>query len=308
MSYRTKDKSKGNWGLYKIIILFAIGFGITIFISIMFENVPKNYETVTKDFKYGVILVTKEKTFTIPVWNTLIDAKSTITVYFYPNVTGVYIESVRLSSPSDSILDYDENFTHNKTLPQLSKYILEISASHKGEIINSSEIYNIDIHYFKGNNYKLPQYYNIGLHSFKDKGNNSTLSHYDISFPWNIKTKDMTSITYFWIVLIGVVTGRLITIVQKHTGTIDLDRQDILWIILGIITGVFAFTGFINEIKFSSNIVINIITALVFGLGTEKILEVARRFPKEDNTQGGGKQDRGTQGGGTQVGAMRFVL
>jgi hypothetical protein len=42
-------------------------------------------------------------------------------------------------------------------------------------------------------------------------GDTTRLNHTSISYPWPIKTMDLSTLTYFWIVLIGVIVGRTTT-------------------------------------------------------------------------------------------------
>jgi hypothetical protein len=116
---------------------------------------------------------------------------------------------------------------------------------------------------------------------------NSTgqLNQLPLQFVWPIKMLDLDLVSYFWIVLIGVITSRALTLFKKQSAeerraVVQLEIKDYIWIIFSFIIGILIFSSFKNQIDLTSDIIINISLAFGFGFGFEKVLEVGEDFAK----------------------------
>lgn len=94
---------------------------------------------------------------------------------------------------------------------------------------------------------------------------------------------DLDLVSYFWIVLIGVITSRALTLFKAQQGQrafVQLQIKDYIWIVFSFIIGILIFSSFKNQIDLTSDIIINISLAFGFGFGFEKVLEVGEDFAK----------------------------
>jgi hypothetical protein len=102
-------------------------------------------------------------------------------------------------------------------------------------------------------------------------------SQYDSwTFNWPIKTMDLTTLTYFWIVLIVVILSKLSTriIDEKTKNPIAfLSNYDFLWIGIGAIIAVLIFSSYQQLVHLTGNILYNISLAFAFGFGFDKVLQ-----------------------------------
>ena len=111
-----------------------------------------------------------------------------------------------------------------------------------------------------------------------------------VPFEWTIISKDLTWLGYFWIVLAGVVASRLISFVVD-TGAnepLNIDRREAVWLVYTFVIAVLAFASFKDEILGLDSIMFGVITAFVFGFGSDKVLELARAFPRTSQTTSSG--------------------
>lgn len=100
-----------------------------------------------------------------------------------------------------------------------------------------------------------------------------------IPFPWNIKEQDMALMTYFWIVLAGVLSSTAISMlsIAPEGQAVEMRRSDAIWIALSFIIALAIFSGF-NDVKITNYIIFNIGLAFGFGFGSDRILSLAKRF------------------------------
>ncbi|MPZ08390.1 MAG: hypothetical protein GEU26_18580 [Nitrososphaeraceae archaeon] len=164
-------------------------------LSVGFEYVPKNdLETIYYPNEKMTVLVTRDSTILIPFRNVLDPVMSPIKVTVDYEDPVRNIRSVKLSTTTDSVLSYYgdfKNFSNKDTSPVL--YKMNVSARHDLTSENTSSLYTIDIFYTN------------------QTGDQESLDHTGISFTWPIKTMNLSALTYFWILLIGVIVGRATT-------------------------------------------------------------------------------------------------
>ncbi|MDQ3836167.1 MAG: hypothetical protein M3270_04445 [Thermoproteota archaeon] len=107
----------------------------------------------------------------------------------------------------------------------------------------------------------------------------------------------MSIFSYFWIVLVGVIVSRVLSLVldkleRIQTAQTDQDKvklkgepiilnnNDYVWIAFSFIIAILIFTSFTPQVQvnLTTSIITNISLAFAFGFGFDKVLEVAKRF------------------------------
>jgi hypothetical protein len=282
---------------FNTVIIFSVILGMTaifIYSSVIVESVPISYSVEKYDGPNNVsIAIDKESTVSIPLRNAppFPPRSTTINATIYHNMHTTTIQAVKLSS-ANSILSYSPNFrlvnksNFTKDI-QIEHYEIIANAAHNLQIKNTTATYMIKILYFVDTN-TMPQEWSV---------------HFDLS----TNVEDMSIFSYFWIVLIGVMSSRLLSLVldkaegddAKRTGGnasstlprgmlpqvhneepsfIKLTINDYIWIIFSFIIAILVFSSFGTKLQLTSNIVANISLAFGFGFGFDKVLEVAKRF------------------------------
>jgi hypothetical protein len=264
------------------IIIFTLLMGLSAiltYISVIVETVPVNHFVEKVDGKNMSIIIDREPTILIPLKTvTPFPPRSTVIQVGISHNVNNTIDTVKLST-TDSILSYPAKFKFvNSTLMDVSRrdnYTMEAYANHNLEIGNTTNEYTIDVIY--------------------SNLTTNTPQKWSVPFGWSIKTMNMSIFSYFWIVLIGVLVSRLLSLVldklEKIQQTQDpvlknkiqsqqivLDINDYIWITFSFIIAILIFSSFNEQIELTTNIVFNISLAFGFGFGFDKVLEVAKRF------------------------------
>jgi hypothetical protein len=264
-----------------VIIIFSVIIGLAAiftYVSVIVEDVPINHFVDKAETRNMSIFIDREPIVLVPLKNVVPFPPHTtniyVTLYHNPNIK---IDAVKLST-TDSILSYPAKFesvnsTSEKRL-QRDNYKLEANANHNLEISNTTKPYSIDVILYNGTS-TIPQ-------------------KWSVPFNWTIKTMNMSIFSYFWIVLIGVLVSRLLSLVLDKLEEIQktptaqqqaikdkpivLNINDYVWITFSFIIAILIFSSFSTQVDLTTNIVINISLAFGFGFGFDKVLEVAKRF------------------------------
>jgi hypothetical protein len=272
-----------------VIITFVIILGLLVFttyVSVSTQIFPINSIQSQFDLRGMTIILNREPTVMIPLYSapgfTPRDTAITTTIYHNPDDI---IKEVKLSASSDSILSFEPNFKKindstkvNNT--EIDKYQLQAKAQHNLMVNNYTKPYSMDILYFN----KTAQ-----------------LNDLPFTFDWPAKTADLSPFSYFWIVLIGVMVSRLLSLILDKidkakqvveadtTGKnlqqaleeqkpISLTVNDTIWIAFSFIIALLIFSSFSGQVHLTTNILTNVTLAFGFGFGFDKVLEVAKRF------------------------------
>jgi hypothetical protein len=114
--------------------------------------------------------------------------------------------------------------------------------------------------------------------------------HNPVPFQWTVRMTDLSLTTYFWIIMIGVVTSRFMSLILDKTeghpkdGKNDKRFQIIEWrdglgILFSFIIALILFSSFKQQLSSLTTMVLfNISIAFAFGFGFDKTLEVVPRF------------------------------
>jgi hypothetical protein len=258
--------------LAPIIILAAVGLIAVISLTEMEQYVPVSdrEEDSNPNSNLSIRLI-RDSTILIPFRSVFpqfaVKPNLTAVIEFRPPI--INITNVKLTGPTNTILTYHGDFINtkflpaykNKTLPAWqSTWAFKVSAQHDMTVDNSSNVYNLDISYINSTDWKS--------------------NHVSVAFAWPIKTLNLSNLTYFWIVLIGVIVSKLSSdfLERPH----QLDNQSLLRLYLGIgfsaIIALLIFANFQREVKMTGDILINISLAFGFGFGFDKVLEAGQKY------------------------------
>jgi hypothetical protein len=256
-----------NHSLIKNVVWLFLGSGIALIIAIIitltYQYIPSNQipEEFNPQDSPFVATVTRDSTILVPLRNILTPINASIEANIYHKNPNNTIQNVKLFS-SDSVLTFKPDFLKVGEYKNGEIWKNNISVRHDLSVSNTSKIYQIRISYL-----------------------NSTgqLNQLPLQFEWPIKMLDLDLVSYFWIVLIGVITSRALTLFRtQKTAFVQLQIKDYIWIVFSFIIGILIFSSFKNQIDPTSDIIINISLAFGFGFGFEKVLEVGEDFVKPE--------------------------
>lgn len=271
-----------------VIITFTVILSllvVTTYVSVSLQDFPINSRQSSHDLAPMNIVLNREPAVMIPLYSApgfpprLTSIRATI--YHNPDDA---IKEVKLSASSDSILSFDPNFkaVDDSTLinhTKIDRYQLQANVRHNLIINNYTQPYTMDILYFN----KTGQ-----------------LNDLSFTFDWPAKTMDLSLFSYFWIVLIGVMVSRLMSLILNKLraarnevnrdqtknfrqevikqSPVSLDVNDGIWIAFSFIIALLIFSSFRSQVQPTTNILTNITLAFGFGFGFDKVLEVAKGF------------------------------
>jgi hypothetical protein len=255
--------------LIQSVVWLFLGSGIALVIAIVitltYQYIPNNQipEEFNQQGSPFAITVTRDSTILVPLRNILTPINASVEANIYhkiPNNTNTIL-NVKLFS-ADSVLTFKPNFSKIGDYENGEIWKNNVMVRHDLSVSNTSKAYQIRISYL-----------------------NSTgqLNQLPLQFVWPIKMLDLDLVSYFWIVLIGVITSRALTLFKaQKTAFVQLQIKDYIWIVFSFIIGILIFSSFKNQIDLTSDIIINISLAFGFGFGFEKVLEVGEDFAKPE--------------------------
>jgi len=268
-------------GFFPIIAVTLGGLIIIILFTESLQYVPISDREEDSDPNNSLsVRLIRDSTILIPFRSVLsnfpVHRDITAVIDFQTPVTN--ITNVKLVGPSNSILTYHGDFNNtsyhgakdknSQTLGQ-STWVFQVSALHNMEVDNTTSVYNLIISYINQSSWKS--------------------NHVSVPFSWPIKTLNLSTLTYFWIVVIGVVVSKLSSEFlssknqgQPPQGQPPQDKNPLLRLVLGIafsaIIALLIFANFERDIKMTGNILVNISLAFGFGFGFDKVLEAGQRI------------------------------
>ena len=259
------------------IIFYSLVFGgliITLVTSIAFQYVPVNIEGGPTTIGDGALTVYLYKipTILVPLRNTFDYLHTPITVSVVHNKPGIIVSNVTLLTNESSPLTFTEFDGHlfcapsnnTSTTCQATRYGYDefkstVLARHDLEVGNITNQYALDITYTI---------------------NKTSLDHASDIFGWSVSKLDFNLLSYFFIVLIGVIVSRLFkNYSESHTGRkTGLQTADYLWIAFSAVIALIIFANFQQQVHLTRHIITNISLAFGFGFGFDKVLEAGQRL------------------------------
>jgi hypothetical protein len=187
-----------NPSLIKSVAWLFLSSGIALIIAIIitltYQYIPSNQipEEFNSQGSPFVVTVTRDATILVPLRNILtpIDASVEANIYHKTPNDNNSVLNVKLFS-SDSVLTFRPNFSKINEYVNGEIWKNNVMVRHDLSVSNTSKAYQIRISYL-----------------------NSTgeLNQLPLQFVWPIKILDLDLVSYFWIVLIGVITSRALTL------------------------------------------------------------------------------------------------
>ena len=253
-----------------------------------------------------MVTVTREPLILVPFKSVLpgnmVNTALEVVIYHHRNNT-ITVQKVTLSSPPGSTLNYG-NSNRSKIANNnvtADDYFFNVNTKHTLEIGNMSNQYQLNIFYTDPENppistssvnittnntgtsikkskvpdtaQQTPNPNRVLTHIVRQTPNPNRVSqYYYYTFTWPIKTMDLTTLTYFWIVLIGVILSKLSTRITKgfESPIGSLSNYDYLWIGISAITALLIFSSFQQQVHLTGNILYNISLAFAFGFGFDR--------------------------------------
>jgi hypothetical protein len=229
------------------------------------EYVPTSKEGVPEDNDDIYTIVTKEKDILLPV-SSYFDTRTSrmdVDIYFkHPNLSSSSFKRIILSENNSSLLTVNDII--NTTGKNLAKYDLKLLVRHPLVVTNQTEKYSLDIYYRLTNE------------------TTGELRKLSIPLQWNVRSLDFSPITYFWIIFSGVLLSRVFSIPSVNPNPDawrSLGNREYLWVPFSAIITLLIFTSFHQQVKLTSDILLNFALAFGFGFGFDKVFESWNKAP-----------------------------
>jgi hypothetical protein len=174
----------------------GIALIIAIIITLTYQYIPSNQipEEFNPQGSPFVVTITRDATILVPLRNILTPINADVEANIYHKIPDNVIQNIKLFS-SDSVLTFKPDFSKVGEYDNGEIWKNVISARHDLSVSNTSKTYQIRISYL-----------------------NSTgqLNQLPLQFVWPIMMLDLDLVSYFWIVLIGVITSRALTLFKDQ--------------------------------------------------------------------------------------------
>ena len=103
-----------------------------------------------------------------------------------------------------------------------------------------------------------------------------------IPLKYEINSLDFSRPEYFWIIALGVVTGRIFSITGAGTlgsTSIEFNVGELIWIPFSAIITLLIFASFVDQVNLTNDVILNLALAFGFGFGFDKVLEAWKKAP-----------------------------
>jgi hypothetical protein len=263
-----------NGLFFGVAVASVILLVITVILTVQNEYVPSNKEVLfDNSSRYFNIVVTKERDILVPTTAFFNEKTSNIDVaIFFKNSTITYksIKLVSLSANSSSLLNVDRA-TPTQSIPDVAQYAFQVKAGHPLSITNATEHYAVKVFYRPSANPAVP----------------SEVKELSIPITWNLRFLDFGPISYFWIILLGVLASRVFSITFPGGNKLSFTRaekpdlKELLWIPFSAIITLLIYSSFREQVAPQGNIFLNLALAFGFGFGFDKVFEVWQKSPSK---------------------------
>ena len=288
----------GKW-FYIVLIVLLVGFGVTMYFTVVNVYTPVNQQVVTEDNSDIFVVVRKEANILVPLSNFLSPKYTKINVDIYfkdPNLRKAsFISPPLLASNTSSLLSqFDSRLTED---PLFTRYNLTMRVGHPLFVANYTGNYELKIIYRLGDIQNLTELESsTGANSSTKFLGNATdtplpakvpegllsdIKVVSIPLQYQVNALDFSRPEYFWIIALGVLTSRVFAISKDtlNTASINLGVEELIWIPFSAIITLLIFSSFVDQVKLSADVLMNLSLAFGFGFGFDKVFEAWQKSP-----------------------------
>ncbi|HJU79135.1 MAG TPA: hypothetical protein VJ599_06180 [Nitrososphaeraceae archaeon] len=288
----------GKW-FYIVLIILIVGFVITMYFTLVHVYTPVNQQVITSDNSDIFVVVRKEANILVPLSNFFSPKYTKINVDIYfkdPNLRKAsFISPPLLASNTSSLLSqFDSRLTED---PLFTRYNLTMRVGHPLFVANYTGNYELKIIYRLGDTQKLERLDNsTSSNSATELLGNATsvplpsnvpeellndIKVVSIPLQYQVNALDFSKPEYFWIIALGVLTSRVFAISKDtlNKASINLRVEELIWIPFSAIITLLIFSSFVDQVKLSADVVMNLSLAFGFGFGFDKVFEAWQKSP-----------------------------
>lgn len=291
-------EESGKW-FYIVLIVLIVGFGITMYFTLANVYTPVNQQVVTSDNSDIFVVVRKEANILVPLSNFFSPKYTKINVDIYfkdPNLRKAsFISPPLLASNTSSLLSqFDSRLTED---PLFTRYNLTMRVGHPLFVANYTGNYELKIIYRLGDIQKFAESgSSTSDDSFPELLGNATdaalsgnvpdeilsdIRVVSIPLQYQVNALDFSKPEYFWIIALGVLASRVFAISKDtlNTASINLRVEELIWIPFSAIITLLIFSSFVDQVKLSADVIMNLSLAFGFGFGFDKVFEAWQKSP-----------------------------
>jgi hypothetical protein len=263
-----------NWIFVAVAGASAALLYVSIINTTQNEYVPSNKEVLfDNSTDYFNVVITKEKDILVPTtaYYKAKESEIKVAIFFkHPDISLKSIKLVSLSASSTSLLKVDT--TESDPIAGDAKYYFVVKAGHPLSITNTTEHYDVKVFYRTSQDPTLP----------------SEVKQLSIPITWNLQFLDFGQLSYFWIILFGVLASRVFTITFPESGGVSVSGADkpslkeLLWIPFSAMITLLIYSSFREQVALQGDIFANLAIAFGFGFGFDKVLDIWKRAPRKE--------------------------
>jgi hypothetical protein len=247
------------------------GLGLSIYWTLSNEYVPINKNTIFHNGTDLDVIMTAENYTNVPLSSFLNPKIANVTVEVYYKTLPLFLKGVKLSSNGSSILT-TKNETFETLVPvkkapkaptaksTAANYTVRLEMGHPLEVGNYSDQYAVNLFYRK---------------TF----DNGSIIVEKVPFTWQIKTLDWSKLSKFWIIFAGVLFSRMFKLGDKSGIGFAFKPVELIWVPFSAIITILIFNSFVEQVKPTTNVLLNLALTFGFGFGFDKVLETWQKSP-----------------------------
>ncbi|MGE5684784.1 MAG: hypothetical protein ACM3ZS_06540, partial [Nitrososphaerota archaeon] len=285
MAATTSTTKSSKW-FYIVLIALIVGFIVTMYFTLANVYTPVNQEVITANNSDIFVVVRKEANILVPLSNFFYSkyTKMNVDIYFKdPSLKkSSFVSAPLLASNTSSLLSqFDAKLTED---PVFTRYNLTMKVGHPLYVANYTGNYDLKIIYRLGNNQEVIPGDNTGENESSELIGNATSTALPSNVPeallrnikvlsiplhYQVIALDFSKPEYFWIIALGVLTSRVFAITKDtlNTASIRLGVGELIWIPFSAIITLLIFSSFVDQVKLSADIIVNLSLAFGFGFG-----------------------------------------
>ena len=300
MAATTSTTKSSKW-FYIVLIALIVGFIVTMYFTLANVYTPVNQEVITANNSDIFVVVRKEANILVPLSNFFYSkyTKMNVDIYFKdPSLKkSSFVSAPLLASNTSSLLSqFDAKLTED---PVFTRYNLTMKVGHPLYVANYTGNYDLKIIYRLGNNQEVIPGDNTGENESSELIGNATSTALPSNVPeallrnikvlsiplhYQVIALDFSKPEYFWIIALGVLTSRVFAITKDtlNTASIRLGVGELIWIPFSAIITLLIFSSFVDQVKLSADIIVNLSLAFGFGFGFDKVFEAWQKSPPRE--------------------------